>query len=81
MSAEQFRSMRPEITQSDETAVDVWKFCGGWKPELIPFAAEFYGVDDLYFLTEQLLEIRDACDRFREAEARAAKERAKRGRA
>ena len=76
----QHLAMRPPLTPDEELAIDCWTFCGGWKPELIPFAALYYGVEDLERLTAQLLAIRGAIERQREEEAYAARRHAQHGR-
>lgn len=58
-------SMRPELTPEGEIALECWKFCDGWHPDLIGYAAAYYGVDDVDMLTEALLTIRATAARCR----------------
>lgn len=44
-----------------------WSFCAGWNPALIPLAAAFYRIDDVEWLAEQLLAMRDAIRAHRDA--------------
>lgn len=72
-----FEEDRPALTRDNEFVIRAWNFCGGWKPELIPFAAAYIGVRDVEFLTTQLLEMR-GCFARAEEDKRADSDRAER---
>jgi hypothetical protein len=63
MSAEEYAAGGPPLTRENDQVVRAWHFCGGWKPELIGYAAAYLGVRDIEFLTRQLLELRGVFDR------------------
>lgn len=58
MNEAQWEASRPLLTRDNELVIEVWNFCGGWKPEFVPFAAAYYGVEDLDMLIAQLLAVR-----------------------
>jgi len=68
LSREQWLATRPALTPENELVSDVWAFCGGWNPAVIPAAAAFYGVDDLDWLLSQLIALRDAVAAHRAAQ-------------
>lgn len=62
MSEAQWAATRPALSPANELVMRVWNFCSGWHPELIPYAAEFFGARDVDFLTHQLLVLRGTVD-------------------
>lgn len=68
MTQEQWLQSRPALTQENELALEVWRFCAGWNPQAVPLAAAFYGVEDLAGLIDRLLVIRDRIDAHKAAQ-------------
>lgn len=48
-----------ELSAANERVLAVWEFCGGWKPDLLPLAVAWCGVEDADFLIGQLILMRD----------------------
>lgn len=71
MTQEQWQAGRQPLSAENEVVLDVWRFCGGWNPAVLPIAAEFYGVEDVEFLIVQLIVLRDTIDAHRAAQRRA----------
>lgn len=59
LNAEQWAAKRPALTRDNEVVLEVWRFCGGWQPGILPLAAVYHGAEDLDFLVSQLLTLRD----------------------
>lgn len=59
MTREQWARSRPALAPDNEVALDVWAWCEGWNPDRVPFAAGYFGVQDLDLLMWQLQIIRD----------------------
>lgn len=62
MTEAQWAASRPPLSPANQLVMQVWNFCGGWHPELIPYAAEYFGARDVDFLTHQLLVLRSTLD-------------------
>lgn len=59
MPREQWQAMQPVLTPDNEVVIQVWEFCGGWQPHILPVALAYYGVRDPELMIEQLLALRD----------------------
>lgn len=49
-----------ELTADMQAAFHCWRFCGGYKPELLPMYATIYGLEDAEKMIELLIEIRES---------------------
>lgn len=49
----------------------MWRFCGGWHPERLPLAAEYYGVEDVDLLIGQLIALNEAISAYHAVQAKA----------
>lgn len=58
-----WENARPALDPADELALEVWNFCGGWKPERLPWALALYDTDDPEALLVRLLAIRTALEK------------------
>jgi hypothetical protein len=74
LTPEQWHARRPALTPENGLVTEIWAFCGGWNPALISDAAAYYGIDDIEWLTDQLLALRD-CVRAHQAAVERAKAR------
>lgn len=68
-----WEATRPALERENAIAFQVWKFCGGWNPALVPVAAAYYEVDDVDLLITQLLAIRESIENYQKAAAEADK--------
>jgi hypothetical protein len=59
LSREQWQRTRPALTPGNALVLDVWAWCGGWNPALIPAAAAWHDIEDLDMLVELLLTLRE----------------------
>jgi len=64
LSREQWVAGKPELLPLNRQVLDVWDWCGGWNPVLVPSAALYYGVEDLDALMELLHALRGAVDSY-----------------
>jgi len=71
LSPEKWLASRPALTLENEIVAEAWLFCGGWNPALIATAAAFYGIDNIDWLTGQLMALRDAVRAHQQAQASA----------
>lgn len=51
--------------------LQVWQFCGGWKPEVFDLAIAYYDVRDVGRLIDGLLVLRGVVDKRAALEAKA----------
>ena len=71
LSKDEWSARRPALTPENDLVQDAWLFCGGWNPPLIGGAAAFYGIEDIDWLTSQLMALRDAVRAHQAAQAAA----------
>lgn len=55
MQGADFDKDRPTLTRENDQVYRAWSFCGGWHPERITYAAAYFGIRDIDFLTAQLM--------------------------
>jgi hypothetical protein len=51
--------MRPKLSAVNGRVFEVWNFCDGWQPALVPLAMAYHGLSDIDFVLWQLMVIRD----------------------
>jgi hypothetical protein len=49
----------PEFNVDVDRAFHCWRFCNGYRPELLPMYAAIYGLPDPEKMIELLMQIRD----------------------
>jgi len=49
----------PAFNTDADRAFHCWRFCGGYRPELLPIYAAIYGLPDPETMVELLITIRD----------------------
>jgi hypothetical protein len=55
----QWQADRPALSPDNDLVVQIWNFCDGWNPQALPLALTYFDVQNVEFILDQLILLRE----------------------